>query len=209
MNPFSIFFAVAAAAGMAFASGAESPRPIIGIYAQPHSSSLCPNGESCQYIAASYVKFVESHGARAVPIPYDTDNATIDHLFESINGVLFPGGGAAVPMGAYRMFDNAVSANSQGDYFPLWGTCMGFQWLLQLAGARCAASSPRAAQFVVSAHLKPLYPQPRRRLRQRERVPASGYDRRGAGLGHLQRHGPRPVRHAAGPGLDFGIQQPR
>jgi|AntAceMinimDraft_5_1070358.scaffolds.fasta_scaffold71608_1 gamma-glutamyl hydrolase len=88
-----------------------------------------------QYIAASYVKFVESHGGRAVPVPYYADNATIDHLFSSLNGVLFPGGGAAVPMGAYRMYDNAVAANARGDHFPLWGTCMGFQWLLQLAGA--------------------------------------------------------------------------
>jgi hypothetical protein len=28
------------------------------------------------------------------------------------------------------VFDKTVSANSARDYSPLWGTCMGFQWLL-------------------------------------------------------------------------------
>jgi len=70
-----------------------------------------------------------------VPIPYYADNATIDHLFSSINGVLIPGGGAAVADGAYRMYENAIEANLKGDHFPLWGTCMGFEWLVQLAGA--------------------------------------------------------------------------
>jgi gamma-glutamyl hydrolase len=56
-----------------------------------------------QYIAASYVKFVESHGARAVPVNYYASDDDIDTLFGSLNGVLFPGGGAAVPEGAYRM----------------------------------------------------------------------------------------------------------
>jgi len=69
-----------------------------------------------------------------VPIPYYADNATVDHLFESINGVLFPGGGTSMPPSAVRMYDNAVAANRAGDHFPLWGTCMGFQWLLLLAG---------------------------------------------------------------------------
>lgn len=115
-------------------ASAATDFPIIGIMAQPKASVLCPNGVQCQYIAASYIKFVESHGARAVPINYNADNATIDALFGSLNGVLFPGGAAKLPPAAQRLWANAIAANAQGDVFPVWGTCLGFEWLVELAG---------------------------------------------------------------------------
>jgi hypothetical protein len=69
----------------------ENTRPIIGILTQPAPSSMHkPPGTT--YLAASYVKYVESTGAQVVPILM---NQTIDyylHLFNSLNGVLFPGG---------------------------------------------------------------------------------------------------------------------
>jgi len=120
---------------MIVAASAVTDRPIIGIFAHPINSSLCPNEVSCQYIAASYVKFVESHGARAVPISYYATNETIDELFASVNGVLFPGGSAELPPGAVRMYEVAMAANERGgDHFPIWGTCLGFEWLVTLAG---------------------------------------------------------------------------
>lgn len=117
------------------ASCSATKRPIIGIFGQPKSSPECPNGKSCEYIAASYIKFVESHGLRAVPISYYADDEKIDSLFQSINGVLMPGGGSGLPGSAQRMYSNALAANAAGDYFPIWGTCNGFEWLVQLAGA--------------------------------------------------------------------------
>eukprot|EP00618_Florenciella_parvula_P001818 CAMPEP_0119542538 /NCGR_PEP_ID=MMETSP1344-20130328/53640_1 /TAXON_ID=236787 /ORGANISM="Florenciella parvula, Strain CCMP2471" /LENGTH=301 /DNA_ID=CAMNT_0007586769 /DNA_START=75 /DNA_END=980 /DNA_ORIENTATION=+ len=121
-------------ASMVTSSLAGTDMPLIGIFAQPHDSSHCPNGKSCQYIAASYIKYVESFGARAVPVSYYADNATIETLFTGLNGVLFPGGGASVPEGAAKMYELAIAANDAGDSFPLWGTCLGFEWLVQLAG---------------------------------------------------------------------------
>ena len=128
------FRCASALAPPAVATTSGTDRPIIGIFAQPKTSTSCPDGKSCQYIAASYVKFVESFGARAVPVAYDADNATIDTLFKSLNGVLMPGGGAGVPAAAVRLYENAVRANLDGDHFPIWGTCNGFEWLVQLAG---------------------------------------------------------------------------
>jgi gamma-glutamyl hydrolase len=113
---------------------ASNDRPIIGIYAQPKSSSNCPNGKTCEYIAASYVKFVESHGGRAVPISYYASNDTIDELFSSLNGVLMPGGGSTISSSAWRVYENAIAANDNGDSFPIWGTCNGFEWLVELGG---------------------------------------------------------------------------
>lgn len=105
-------------------------RPIIGVWTQPSSSSDEGCDGSCDYLAASYVKWIESSGGQVVPIPYGISSDEVDFLFDRINGVLFTGGGAAMPDGAKRMLNKAIDANKQGDFFPLWGTCLGFEWLL-------------------------------------------------------------------------------
>ncbi|KDO31557.1 hypothetical protein SPRG_03486 [Saprolegnia parasitica CBS 223.65] len=104
-------------------------RPIIGVMTQPFY------GRDVDYIAASYVKWIESAGGRVVPIPYSASNDTIDALLSSVNGVLFPGGAAPVNDQAARVYALALAANDQGTYFPIWGTCLGFEWLVQLTSS--------------------------------------------------------------------------
>lgn len=110
-------------------------RPIVGILSQPSHSD--PNQ---QYIIASYVKWMESAGARVVPVLYNQTQAELKALFYSINGLIFTGGSQTLTHGlpfytsAKFLFDLVVQANQQGDYFPLWGTCQGFQ-LLHVAGS--------------------------------------------------------------------------
>lgn len=104
--------------------------PVIGLFAQPSSSSNPACNKNCQYIAASYVKYLEAAGARVVPIDFYSTEKEIDELFENLNGFFFPGGGAVFPSSAQYVFDKVVTANDAGDFMPLWGTCMGFQWLL-------------------------------------------------------------------------------
>lgn len=58
-------------------------------------------------------------------------------LFKSINGILFPGGGASIFSSGYAkaagiFYKLALEANSEGDYFPVWGTCLGFEQLTLL-----------------------------------------------------------------------------
>lgn len=94
-------------------------------------------GVSPQYLAASYVKFVESAGAQVVPIFNNLTTADYTELFSSLNGVLFPGGGANLHSSGYfraaeAFFQMAVTANSRGDVFPVWGTCLGFEALTVL-----------------------------------------------------------------------------
>ena len=48
------------------------------------------------YIAASYVKFVEMAGARAVPVLLDQSDEYYMRVFQGTNGMLVPGGGADV-----------------------------------------------------------------------------------------------------------------
>lgn len=107
------------------ASAAAARGPIIGVFAQPISQ----HGE---YIAASYVKWVESAGGRVVPIPYSAPKAYLKQLLPQLNGLLFPGGGAVVNDRAEYLYQLALELNDQGVYFPVWGTCLGFEWLVQL-----------------------------------------------------------------------------
>ncbi|KAJ7422839.1 hypothetical protein WISP_36441 [Willisornis vidua] len=80
--------------------GERNDRPIIGILAQEcHFDEFQSFGRS--YIAASYVKFVESAGARAVPIRLNLTDEEYHRLFHSINGVLFPGGGVDLKTSEY------------------------------------------------------------------------------------------------------------
>ncbi|KAM8967888.1 gamma-glutamyl hydrolase [Pelodytes ibericus] len=111
-------------------------RPIIGILAQEtHFEELESYGAS--YIAASYVKTIESAGARVVPIKLNLTEKEYVKIFNSINGVLFPGGAVSLVTSEYAkvaklFYDLALKANDNGDYFPIWGTCLGFEQLTYL-----------------------------------------------------------------------------
>lgn len=107
-----------------------STAPVIGILSQPLSSNV----ESDDYIAASYAKWLEAGGARSIPIPYDADEHLVEDLFQQINGLLLPGGGSEMPPAVTFLMDKIVKSNTDGLYFPVWGTCLGFEFLLQYAG---------------------------------------------------------------------------
>jgi len=107
-------------------------RPIIGILSLDCSEIFSKYGKS--YIASSYVKYIESSGARVVPIRIDLSKEELETLFNCINGVIFPGGGASLSNSGYLrtakiIYDLALQANDSGDTFPLWGTCLGFELL--------------------------------------------------------------------------------
>lgn len=86
-----------------------------------------------QYMAASYVKWLELAGARVMPLSYHSTDAEVDRAFSQVNGALFMGGGAQLPAAARRLWSRAVAANAAGDHFPIWGSCLGFEWIMQLA----------------------------------------------------------------------------
>lgn len=113
---------------------AKNSWPVIGVFAQPSTSTAGNCGGNCQYIAASYVKYLEASGARVVPINYYSTNDELDAHFANLNGFFFTGGGSVFPAAAQYTFDKVISANKNKDFTPLWGTCMGFQWLL-IAGS--------------------------------------------------------------------------
>ena len=125
------------------AAGSLNTRPIVGVLTQPLNTEVGNSSapSNLTYIAASYVKFLESAGARVVPVHFDASDSELDATFRGINGLLFPGGGADLSVGtrlraaAARLYNSALASNDAGDVFPIWGTCMGFQ-LLSLLTAR-------------------------------------------------------------------------
>ncbi|XP_062424193.1 gamma-glutamyl hydrolase isoform X3 [Rhea pennata] len=125
-----------AAAALRGSPKGGNERPIIGILSQEcHFKKFHQFGSS--YIAASYVKFLESAGARVVPIRLNLADEEYDKLFHSINGVLFPGGGVDLRTSKYAkvakiFYQKALEANDKGDYFPVWGTCLGHEELTYL-----------------------------------------------------------------------------
>jgi len=102
--------------------------PIIGIY------SLTYNQTTTDYIAASYIKWIESAGGRVVPLPYNITEAGVKSSLSALNGLIFTGGGGSWTPNAANLYNLALEFNMNGDYFPVWGTCLGFQWILEMTG---------------------------------------------------------------------------
>lgn len=119
--------------------------PIIGILTLPSTASPSYPASSFSYFGASYVKFIESAGARVVPIPYDSEFEEIERIFKKINGLLLPGGGSSlwivenetkkqgfanVTLASKFLVQLAIEANKRGDFFPIWGTCLGLEMMI-------------------------------------------------------------------------------
>jgi len=105
-------------------------RPIVGVLTQD-----CPFKTGSQYIAAGYVKWLEAAGARVVPLKYDMKG--LSETLKHINGVLLPGGSQSMT-GKYgealkTIFQHSLKSYDEGNPFPLWGTCLGFEELVCLA----------------------------------------------------------------------------
>ena len=122
-------------------------RPIIGVLTQPWSKDLASSiiippiynnhnlnsnkinssnnrnkvfdsiSQYKSYMNADYVKYIEGSGGRVVPIPYNTSNEELVHLFNSINGLIFPGGNDILNHTLYYntsryLFQLAIEANN-------------------------------------------------------------------------------------------------
>ncbi|KAL4718799.1 hypothetical protein ACJJTC_018330 [Scirpophaga incertulas] len=116
-------------------------RPIVGILAQELSTisiSYKHNEKFNSYIAASYVKSIEAAGARVVPIMIGKSRTYYKNIMRKINGVLLPGGAAyfntsnGYAEAGQHIFELAKTLNDAGDYFPVYGVCLGFELLISL-----------------------------------------------------------------------------
>lgn len=119
-------------------------RPVIGILSQELTEYMQGKfpGNYTSYIAASYVKYIEAGGARVVPIKINRTASYYEDLINSVNGIVFPGGAASFTAvggytdAAWELYHHAILKNMAGVYFPVWGTCLGFELLTFLAAQR-------------------------------------------------------------------------
>lgn len=115
---------------------AVNDSPVIGILTQMVSDEVMkPYGST--YIPSSYVKYIESGGSRVMPIRLTLTKAEYENIFKQINGLLLIGGAVDLETSDFarvaKIFYNlALTANDAGDFFPIWGTCMGMQLLTVL-----------------------------------------------------------------------------
>ncbi|XP_046664417.1 gamma-glutamyl hydrolase A-like isoform X1 [Homalodisca vitripennis] len=111
-------------------------RPIIGILTEEVYHEDYPDYSSM--IVGSYVKAVEQSGARVVPIFINRTEDYYRDILDSVNGVLFPGGGLSfLNVGGYAdagriILNYTKQVNSAGEHFPLVGVCLGFELLFYL-----------------------------------------------------------------------------
>jgi gamma-glutamyl hydrolase len=131
---------IASSSSSLSASTSSSSTPVIGILTQPLNDEY-------DYIAASYVKWIEVGGARSIAIPFDaynnnnnmsstdTDSDYLDDLVTQIHGILLPGGGSMIagppPPTVQYLLNKVLAMNQAGHYFPVWGTCLGFEYLIR------------------------------------------------------------------------------
>jgi len=115
-------------------------RPVIGVLDQPNSDDLQAAGCTGEtYLPADYVKWIESAGGRVVPIPHNATQSKLQELFQYVNGILFTGGDLSLMpdtvyyQTALYLYNLAIAENNKGIYFPVWGTCQGFQLLCILS----------------------------------------------------------------------------
>ncbi|CAB9529705.1 Gamma-glutamyl hydrolase [Seminavis robusta] len=148
-------------------SAQQTSSPVIGILSQPiglRKTDQNTEQKEEYVIAASYVKWLESGGARSIPIPYDAGPGMVKDLFGQINGLLLPGGGSAVPPAVHQLLNLALDES-----FPVWGTCLGFEYLVQVLSSN--SSLPVLTDgFDAENNSWPLLNVQRRQLYQDDRI---------------------------------------
>lgn len=126
------------------ATADDNDSPIIGVLTVPLAVGGCVTAEAViEDSAAStscfhsvYVKWLESAGARVVPLRYDLPDAELLRLTGSVNGILFTGGDTPIihthsqyMHAAGVLLNQTIAAEDHFPLWGLWGTCMGIQTL--------------------------------------------------------------------------------
>jgi len=101
----------------------------IGIITIPHTTKQ-------SHIMKSYVDWFEKAGVNVLPIPFDTQHHEL--YFRVVHGLFIPGTDKGYDI-KNKVFMKSVAtfitlSQRFNEYFPIWGTCFGFEVLLSLIG---------------------------------------------------------------------------
>ena len=104
--------------------------PVIGIVTQTLSGEMIADPRfagKTSFIMEAYVNFMEAAGARVVPFVQNEDPSVTDEKLKKVNGILFPGGDGDYLTITEHIYNTLIKENDSGNFYPLWGTCMGFE----------------------------------------------------------------------------------
>lgn len=107
--------------------------PVIGVLTEVLRDYKRFSKDRKLFLVSSYVKWLEGAGAQVLPVLLNQNDTYYEWVVEQTNGLLFPGGDNLLdphkdtPMmvAARKLYRLAVAANDGGDYYPIWGTCLG------------------------------------------------------------------------------------
>ncbi|CAG9313791.1 GGH1_1 [Blepharisma stoltei] len=118
--------------------------PTIGILSTPiEKRDAQSNSKYSMFISGTYVKHIESAGIRPVPIWNNSTYKEIDLIMSKINGLYLIGGktllvakndDGSLKYSKYMkkviyMIKKAIKKNDNGEYFSIFGTCLGLEVL--------------------------------------------------------------------------------
>jgi len=96
-----------------------------------------PGKPTYAYVRTSVLQWLESAGLEIVLIPPTITGLEAAAYFEHVNGLYLHPDWADDPayLRLVRTFlTMAVAAAAKGDYFPVWGTCLGYELMIQHVG---------------------------------------------------------------------------
>ncbi|XP_074660981.1 gamma-glutamyl hydrolase-like [Tubulanus polymorphus] len=163
MRLWSFFVGILMVMMLRYSDGQEAPAgagdrkhwselPVIGIMAQEtQKEDLKKQGNSI--INGMPVKFLQMGAMRVVPIRLHKTEAYYKQLFGYLNGLLLPGGSINVTGNEYwrvgnYFFNWAKQAFDKGDYFPIFGICLGFEFLNTVVAEKDPLSACDSVKFL-------------------------------------------------------------
>jgi len=123
----------------------DSRTPVIAIISQPattYNGKFPDAGNNWSEVVGSYVDWVQQTGAEAAIIPFDMPWAVLTQVLSQTNGMVLPGGAAELVDAKnnnqtteyqnrlHSIINWAKKENKEGRYYPVWGTCLGFEELV-------------------------------------------------------------------------------
>lgn len=126
-------------------AAADNRIPVIAVISQPattYNNKFPEAGNNWSEVVGSYVDWVQQTGAEVALVPFDMPWEVLTQVLEMTNGMVLPGGAAELVdfknNNATTEYQNRIHAimnwvqahNKSGHYYPVWGTCLGFEELI-------------------------------------------------------------------------------
>ena len=85
-----------------------------------------PKAKGCSYIAASFVRFVETAGGRVVSLQENLKDDEVDEILRRVNGAMIPGGDIELLDDGYdriskKIYHFAIAQKKKGIIWPVYG----------------------------------------------------------------------------------------